>query len=184
MDVADPMAEKLQRCELLRLARIVGRQGFEVLPDRRHDASRCARAALEEEPRRISWQVHEVLACSLARVIRPSAGLAEGAEAFVGADQFLDLGAGAGLDQANGHFTNDFVTLIAPGPNIAADWKEHQQQRHHQPMIHLAPASLGDNIFAQYDELGTYLVRLACCGLKRSGTGRIGLEGEYGRQAE
>jgi hypothetical protein len=50
----------------------------------------------------------------LPRVIRPRAGIAEGAEPFVGADQFLDLGARVGVDQAEGYFTDDFVTLIAP----------------------------------------------------------------------
>jgi hypothetical protein len=34
MDVADPMAEKLQRCALLRLARVIGRQNIEILLDR------------------------------------------------------------------------------------------------------------------------------------------------------
>jgi hypothetical protein len=51
-----------------------------------------------------------VLACSLPWVIRPRAGIAEGVEPFIGADQFLDLGACVGLDQAQGYFTDDFVT--------------------------------------------------------------------------
>jgi hypothetical protein len=51
--------------ELLRLACVVGRQDLEVLLDRRHDASRCAWAGLGAEPSRISWQVHEMLACPL-----------------------------------------------------------------------------------------------------------------------
>src|SRR5450631_2512180 len=113
MDVSDPVSEKLQRFELLRLASIVGRQDFEVLLDRRHHAGRCTRATLGVEPIRISRQVQEVLACSLPWVIRPCAGITEGAEPFIVADQFLDLGACAGLGQAHGHFANAFVTLIA-----------------------------------------------------------------------
>ena len=38
MDISDPVAEKFQRCELLRLARAGGRQDFKILLDRRHDA--------------------------------------------------------------------------------------------------------------------------------------------------
>jgi len=59
MDVPDPVPEKLQRCEFLRRARVVGRQDFQVLPDRRYYASRGARAGLGVEPIRISRQVHE-----------------------------------------------------------------------------------------------------------------------------
>jgi hypothetical protein len=33
VDVSDPVSEKFQRCELLRLARVVGRDEFEVLSD-------------------------------------------------------------------------------------------------------------------------------------------------------
>jgi hypothetical protein len=105
MDVADPMAEKLQRCELLRLARATGRQNIEILLDRRHDAGRCARAGIGMKAARISRQVHEMLACLLPRVIRPDAGITEGAERFIVADQFLDFGACAGLGEAQGHFT-------------------------------------------------------------------------------
>jgi hypothetical protein len=47
-------------------------------------------------------------------MIRPGAGLTERAEPVIGADQFLDLGACVGFDQAKGYITNDFVTLIAP----------------------------------------------------------------------
>jgi len=97
MDISDSVAEKFQRCELLRLARAIRRQDLEVLPDRRHDAGRCTWAALGMEPVRVSRQVHEVLACPLPWVIRPRTGLAEGAEPFVGADQLIDLGACAGL---------------------------------------------------------------------------------------
>jgi hypothetical protein len=93
MDVSDPVSEKLQRCELLRLARVVGRQDFEVLLDGRHDAGRCARAGLGGEPIRISWQVQRVLACSLPWVIRLRAGVTEGVEPVIAADQVLDLGA-------------------------------------------------------------------------------------------
>jgi len=39
------------------------------------------------------------------------------------AHQLLDLGACVGLDQAHGDFADDFVTLIAPSPSIAADWE-------------------------------------------------------------
>ena len=98
MDVPDPMPEKFQRCELLRWAYVVGRQDLVVLPDRRHDAARGAWAGLGVEAVRISRQVHEVLVRSLPWVIRPRAGIAEGAEPFVGAHQFLDLGACVGLD--------------------------------------------------------------------------------------
>jgi hypothetical protein len=65
---------------------------------------------------RVSRQVQKVLACSLPRVIRPRAGITEGGEPFVGADQFPDLGACARLGEAEGYFADDFVTLIAPGP--------------------------------------------------------------------
>jgi hypothetical protein len=91
------LPEKFQRCELLRLARAVGRQDFEVLFDCRHDASRCTWAGLGVETIRISRQVKEVLACSLPWVIRPRVGIAEGVEPFIGTDQFLDLGACVGL---------------------------------------------------------------------------------------
>src|SRR6266481_3237831 len=121
MDVSDPVPEKFQRFELLRLARAAGRQDFEVLLDCRHDTGRCAGAGLGAKPGRISWQVHEVLACSLPWVIRPRAGIAEGVEPVIVADQFLDLGACTGLDQAYGDFANDLVALIAPGPSIP-DW--------------------------------------------------------------
>jgi len=114
MDVSDPVSEKFQRCELLRLARVVGRQDFKVPLDCRHDAGRCTWAALGKEPIRISRQVQEVLACSLPGMIWSCAGIAEGVEPVVGADQLLDLGARVGLDQAKGYFTDDFVTLIAP----------------------------------------------------------------------
>src|SRR5229473_5364289 len=59
MDVSDPVPKKFQRFELLRLARVIGRQDVEVLPDRRHDASRRAWAAPGVESIRISRQVHE-----------------------------------------------------------------------------------------------------------------------------
>src|SRR5450631_2166271 len=107
MDVSDPVSEKFQRCELLRLARVVGRQDFKVLLDCRHDASRCTRAALGVEPVRVSRQVQEVLVCSLPWVIGPRAGITEGGEPFIVADQLLDLGARAGLDQAQSYFAND-----------------------------------------------------------------------------
>jgi hypothetical protein len=76
-----------------------------------------------------------MLACPLPRVIRPRAGIAEGVELLIVADQFLDLGAGAGLDQADGYFTDDFVTLIAPGPSIAAagDWDNQRQHKQNVP---------------------------------------------------
>jgi hypothetical protein len=64
-----------------------------------------------------------MLARSLPRVIRPRAGITEGVEPIIVADQLLDLGACVGLDQAHGYFTDDFVTLIAPGPSVAADWE-------------------------------------------------------------
>src|SRR6266700_641150 len=130
MDVSDPVSEKLQRGELLRLACVVGRQDFEVLLDCRHDTGRCAWPGHGAKPGRISRQVHEMLACPLPRVIRPDAGLTEGVELLIIADQFLDLGACVGLDQAEGYFANDFVTLIAPSPNIA-DWEKHWQQSRH-----------------------------------------------------
>src|SRR5258708_36988212 len=98
MDVPDPVPEKFQRCELLRLARTVGRQDFEVRLDRRHDTNRCAWAGLGVQPIRISRQVHEMLACPLPWVIRPDAGITEGVELLIVADQSLDLGARAGLD--------------------------------------------------------------------------------------
>ena len=62
VDVSDPVSEKFQRCELLRLARIAGRQDFEVLPDRRQDARRCNWAGLGVKPIRVSRQVQEMLA--------------------------------------------------------------------------------------------------------------------------
>jgi hypothetical protein len=99
MDVSDPVSEKFQRCELLRLAGAIGRQDFEILLDRRNDAGRCAWASLGMQPIRISRQVHEVLACSLSWVIRPDAGITEGVELFIGSDQLLDLGACVRLDR-------------------------------------------------------------------------------------
>ena len=116
MDVSDPVSEKFQRCELLRLARVVGRQHFKVLPDCRHPASGCTCAGLGVQPVRVSWQVQEVLACSLPRVIRPCAGIAERVEPFIVADQLLDPGACGGLDQAKGYFTNDLVGPDRPKP--------------------------------------------------------------------
>ena len=56
-------------------------------------ASRRAWAGLGVKPIRISRQVQEVLACSLPRVIRPRAGITEGVEPLIVADQLLDLGA-------------------------------------------------------------------------------------------
>jgi hypothetical protein len=76
------------------------------------------------QPIRISWQVYEVLARPLPRVIRPRAGIAEGGEPVIGADKLLDLGACVGLDQAEGYFTDYFVALIAPGPSSTADCKQ------------------------------------------------------------
>ncbi len=100
MDVSDPVAEKLQQCELLRLAGIVGRQDVEVLPDRRHDASRCTWATLGVQPIRISRQIEKVLACSLPWIIRPDAGVIKGTEPVIDPDQLLDLGTCVGLDEA------------------------------------------------------------------------------------
>jgi hypothetical protein len=51
-------------------------------------------------------------------VVRPRAGIAEGVEPFIGADQFLDLDARVGFDQALGYFTDNLVTLIAPSKGI------------------------------------------------------------------
>jgi hypothetical protein len=85
MDVSDPVSDKFQRCELLRLAHAVGRQDVEVLPNRRHDASRCAWTALGVKSIRISRQVQKVLACSLPWVVRPRAGMAEGLEPVIAA---------------------------------------------------------------------------------------------------
>jgi hypothetical protein len=137
-----PSVREIQRCQLLRLARVVGRQDFEILLDRRHHAGRCTRATLGVEPIRISRQVQKVLACSLPWVIRPGAGIAEGVEPIIGADQRLDLSACAGLDQAHGYFTNDFVTLIAPGPSIVADWEKHQQRKQNVPHGYFPEAQL------------------------------------------
>jgi hypothetical protein len=60
------------------------------------------------------------------------------------ADELLDLGAGVGLDQAQGYFTDDFVALIAPGPSISRsashghDDCEHNNSRplHHARYVH------------------------------------------------
>jgi hypothetical protein len=100
------------------------------------------------EPIRISRQVKKVLACSLPWVIGPRAGITEGIELVIAADQFLDLSACAGLDQPHGDFANDLVALIAPGPSVAADWEKHQQQSHRHPKIHLVPMSSGGSIIA------------------------------------
>jgi hypothetical protein len=58
-------------------------------------------------------------------VIRPDAGITEGVELFIGTDQLPDLGACVRLDEAEGNFTDDSVTLIAPSPGIAADREKH-----------------------------------------------------------
>ena len=116
MDVSDPVSEKFQRCEFLPWARVAGRQYLEVLLDCSHDTDRCTWAGLRAEPIRTSQQVQEVLACSLPRVIRPCAGIAERVEPFIVADQLLDPGACGGLDQAKGYFTNDLVGPDRPKP--------------------------------------------------------------------
>jgi len=59
------------------------------------------------------------------RVIRPSAGITEAGELVISADQLPDLGACVRLDEAEGNFTDDSVTLIAPSPGIAADSEKH-----------------------------------------------------------
>jgi hypothetical protein len=128
MDVSDPVPEKFQRCELLCLVRVVGRQDNEVFFYRRRNTGRRTWACIGVEPIGISRQVQKVLACSLPWVIRPHTGLTEGVELLIVADQFLDLGARAGLSQAKGYFTDDSVTLITPRPSIAADWKKHHQR--------------------------------------------------------
>ncbi len=64
-------------------------------------------------------------------------------------DQPLYLGSRAGLGMAEGYFTNDLVTLIAPCPSVAADWEKQQQQSHFQPKIYLVPTLSGGSIFAQ-----------------------------------
>jgi hypothetical protein len=90
-----------------------------------------------------------VLACSLPRVIRPRARIAEGAKPFIVADQFLDLGACAGLDQAEGYFANDFVALIAPGPGISRsashgrDDCEHNNDKPLHPILQLTGSPVG-----------------------------------------
>jgi hypothetical protein len=62
------------------------------------------------------------------------------------------------------------VTLIAPGPSVAADWEERRQRKKdvpyayfseaqashffppaHPSNIHLAPSPFGSTILAQYD---------------------------------
>jgi len=53
-------------------------------------------------------------------MIRPRAGITKVGEPVIGADQFLDLGACVGLDQAHGDFANDLVAFIAPRPSVGA----------------------------------------------------------------
>jgi hypothetical protein len=100
MDVSDPVSEKLQRS-------LSFSASLALLDDRTSKSFLIAVTTQADAPGQVSeWSPSESLgrfmnACSLPWVIRPRAGITEGFEPLIVADQFPDLGARVGLDQAH-----------------------------------------------------------------------------------
>ena len=105
--VADPMAEKFERHQLLGVRRPGLRQGRDIRFNRGHDTRGVYWARLVAQPRCGTRQVDKVLTGALARVIWPGTGFRKQGEVRVLPDQLLDGFTRLGRELLEGDFTKN-----------------------------------------------------------------------------
>src|SRR5262249_39587216 len=114
MNVANPMAEELQ-CRQLFIIISRRRQLFRVLLDRGEHADIRGRALIiRRYASCVSFEIDEMLRCSLARVIWPRAGVGKEIELAIQLDEPADFGPRLRCRQAEREIAHDLVARVTP----------------------------------------------------------------------
>jgi hypothetical protein len=127
VDVADPMAEELERRELLCVGRIGRCQHGDIFLDRRHHALLCQRAGVvRAKAGRVAWEIDEVLGSPLPWPVGPVARGAESLELRISPDQRNHPLARGIIQLEECQLTDGLVTEAAPGE---CSWCIEQQRQ-------------------------------------------------------
>jgi hypothetical protein len=115
VNVSDPVAQELERCQLLLVGRLRRCQDSEVVLDRAHHARFSQWARIVIKAGGVAWEINEVLGGPLPRPIGPVARRPEGGELIILPDERVHAVAGGIVELKEGQLTDGLMAEAAPG---------------------------------------------------------------------